>query len=434
MKEKTVYIGLSAESIHHGHINLIEIGRKYGRIIVGLLTDRALANHKSLPLLTYEQRKKIVINLQGVSGVTPQEEWDYSTNLKKIKPNYMVHGDDWISGSQLNLRKNAIKTLKIFGGKLIEVPYTKGVSSTALAMTQREKFTTAEIRLKTLKRLLNSKNLLRFVESHNPISAIIAENAHIKIKNGYKSFDGFWSSSLTDATSMGKPDIEALDVSERLNNINNIFDVTTKPLIMDIDTGGRLEHLKLNIRSIERLGISSVIMEDKTGLKKNSLHEETSNQAQETIRHFSEKINTINSNKLNDEFMVIARVESLILGKGMKDAIKRARAYVDAGADGIMIHSKNKSPKEIFDFAKLFRKDFKSLPLVCVPSTYNSVKENILINKKFNIVIYANQLFRSAYPAMQKTAIDILKYGRSKECDKNLISIKDILKLIPGTK
>ncbi len=433
MRKKIVYIGLSADSVHHGHINLIEKARNFGNVVIGLLTDKALIDYKGLPLLSYEQRKKIVSNLKGVYKVIPQKEWDYSINLKKIRPDFMVHGDDWLSGPQLFLRNKAIATLKQFNGKLIEIPYTKGVSSTALANEQKKLFNTSEIRLKSLKRLLNSKKILRFIETHNPISAIIAENAKYKKKNILRDFDGFWSSSLTDATSMGKPDIEALDISERLSNINNIFDVTTKPLIMDIDTGGKIEHLKLNIRSIERLGISAVIMEDKTGLKKNSLNENTSNQKQETIKNFCDKIKVINSTKLNDEFMIIARIESLILQKGMNDALNRAKKYIDAGVNGIMIHSKEKTTKEVFEFASKFRKKYSSIPLVCVPSTYNSVKENTLISKKFNIVIYANHLFRSAYPAMEKTAKEILKYGRSKESDKNLISIKEILKLIPGT-
>ena len=433
MRKKIVYIGLSADSVHHGHINLIEKARNYGSVVIGLLTDKALIDYKGLPLLSYEQRKKIVSNLKGVYKVVPQKEWDYSINLKKIKPNFMIHGDDWLSGPQLFLRNKAISTLKQFNGKLIEIPYTKGVSSTALANKQKKLFNTSEIRLKSLKRLLNSKKILRFIETHNPISAIIAENAKYKNKNILRDFDGFWSSSLTDATSMGKPDIEALDISERLSNINNIFDVTTKPLIMDIDTGGKIEHLKLNIRSIERLGISAVIMEDKTGLKKNSLNENTSNQKQETIKKFCDKIKVINSTKLNDEFMVIARIESLILQKGMSDALNRAKKYIKAGVNGIMIHSKEKTTKEVFEFASKFRKKYNSIPLICVPSTYNGVKENALILKKFNIVIYANHLFRSAYPAMEKTAKEILKYGRSKESDKNLISIKEILKLIPGT-
>jgi len=433
MKKKLVYIGLTADTIHHGHINLIENAKRYGNVIVGLLTDKAVSDYKRLPLLSYEHRKKILMNIKGVEKVVAQNEWDYSTNIRKFKPEYMLHGNDWIIGSMSSVRKNVIKELKKYGGKLIEIPYTKGVSSTALSIEQNKKFTTPELRLKNLRKLLEAKSFLRIIETHSPISALIAENSLIKKKNKIREFDGFWSSSLTDSTSMGKPDIEVLDISERLSNINKIFDVTSKPLIMDIDTGGKLEHLKLNIRSMERLGISAVVMEDKTGLKKNSLNEKTSNQKQENIKNFCEKIEQINKVKLNDEFMVIARIESFILGKGIKDAYLRASKYVEAGANGIMIHSKSKKTSEVFEFAKLFRKNNSSIPLVCVPSTYNSVKENQLIEKKFNIVIYANHLFRAAYPAMQETAKSILTFERSKEMDKKLISISDILKLIPGT-
>lgn len=433
MTKQLVYIGLTADTIHHGHINLIEKGREYGDVIIGLLTDNAVSNHKRIPLLNFDQRKKILKNIKGVKKVVPQNEWDYSINIKKYKPKFMIHGTDWTSGPQLRLRKNVIKELNRYGGKLIEIPYTKGVSSTALSMEENKKYTTSELRLKKLNRILEAKNFLRIIETHNPISALIAENVNSNLKGKFKEFDGFWSSSLTDSTSMGKPDIEALDISERLNNINKIFDVTSKPLIMDIDTGGKIEHLKLNIRSMERLGISAVIMEDKTGLKKNSLNEKTSNQEQDSIENFSLKISEITNSKLNNEFMVIARIESFILGKGLKDAISRAQAYVEAGASGIMIHSKENTPRQIFNFSDKFRKLYPKLPLVCVPSTYNSVKEEELIKKKFNVVIYANHLLRAAYPAMINTAKSILKNSRSKECDKNMISIKEILKLIPGT-
>ena len=431
---KKVYIGLSGDTLHHGHINLIEKAREYGKIMVGLLTDSAVANHKRLPILNYEQRKKIIENIQGVSEVVPQNDWDYSINIKKYKPDFMVHGDDWTQGPQLNLRKNVIKNLNEYGGKLIEIAYTKGISSTALVTNQMQLGITPENRLKTLKRTLEAKTLLRFIETHSPISAIIAEHVNQKINNGLKYFDGFWSSSLTDATKMGKPDIEALDISERLSNINHIFEVTTKPLIMDVDTGGRIEHLKLNVRSMERLGISAIIMEDKTGLKKNSLLGNDTNQIQEDTNIFCEKIKAANINKINKEFMVIARIESLILGKGMKDAINRATSYVEAGADGIMIHSRKNEPDEVFSFSKEFRNNFKSIPLICVPTSYNIVNEDQLAENGFNIVIYANQLFRAAYPAMVKTANSILKHGRSKEIDDDLISIKEILELIPGTK
>ncbi len=434
MNNKKVYFGLTADILHHGHINLIEKARKYGTIIIGLLTDEAVANHKKLPILNYEQRKKIIENIKGVSKVVPQNDWQYSINIKKYKPDFMIHGDDWTQGPQLNLRKNAIKALKKCGGKLIELPYTKGISSTALISSQASLGTTPENRLKKLKRSLIVKPLLRFIETHSPISAIIAENIQLQTKNELKYFDGFWSSSLTDSIKMGKPDIEALDISERLNNINNIFEVTTKPLIMDIDTGGKIEHLKLNVKSMERLGISAIIMEDKTGLKKNSLLGKGTVQTQEDIKIFCDKIEAANTNKINKEFMLIARIESLILKKGMKDAMNRAINYIESGADGIMIHSRKNNPKEVFEFSKKFRSTFKSMPLICVPTTYNKVREKDLIRNGFNIVIYANHLFRAAYPAMFKTAYSILKHGRSKEIDNSLISIKEILDLIPGTK
>ena len=434
MIRKKVYIALSADSIHHAHINLIKKGLEYGEITIGLLTDKAIASRKRIPLLSFSERKLILNNIKGVSNVIPQNEWDYSINILKLKPDFMIHGDDWTKGPELNLRSRAIKALKKINGKLIEIPYTKGVSSTALAELQTKLGITSDLRIKSLKRSLSSKPLSVFIETHSPISAIIAEKTKIKTTSGFKQFDGFWSSSLTDSTKLGMPDNEVLNLSERLENISKIFEVTTKPLIMDIDTGGQLEHLKINAKSIERSGVSAVIMEDKTGLKKNSLFGTSVKQTQEKIKKFCEKIETIKSNQVSEDFMVIARIESLILKKGMSDALKRAKSYVSNGADGIMIHSKEKKPKEIFEFSKKFKKLFKNVPLICVPTSYNSVKEIDLIKNNFNLVIYANHLFRASYPAMLNTAKKILKFGRTKEIDKNLISIKEILELIPGTK
>ena len=399
-----------------------------------MLTDKAVSNHKRIPLLNYEQREIVIRNISGVFNVVPQNEWDDSVNIKKLKPDYVIHGDDWKQGPQSNLRSNVIKALKKYKGKLIEFPHTRGISSTALSKYEIEQGIQPENRLKNLRKVLSVKKLVRFIETHSPISGIIAEKASQNVNGKVNYFDGFWSSSLTDASQKGKPDIEALNISERLENINNIFEVTSRPLIMDIDTGGKIEHLKLNIRSLERLGISAVIMEDKTGLKKNSLHKNTSNQQQDSIKNFSNKIKAIKSVQLNKEFMVIARIESLILGKNVKDAIIRARSYIKAGSDGIMIHSKKKTPKEIFDFAKQFRKEFKDIPLVCVPTSYNNVKEIEFEKKGFNIVIYANHLFRAAYPSMVNAANSILKNERSKEIDNKLATIKEMLELIPGTK
>ena len=431
---KKVYVGMSADVFHHGHINIIKEARKYGDVIVGLLNDKAVSDHKRLPYLNWENRKKIIENIKGVTQVFEQFEWDYAPSILKYKPDFMVHGTDWLTGPLAPYRDLAIKALESYGGKLIEVEYTKDVSSTSLTLNQKILGTTPDIRKATLKRLLDAKDLTRIMEAHNPLSALILEKLVINNNGKVKQFDGFWSSSLTDSTSQGKPDIEALDINIRLNNINNIFDVTTKPLIMDADTGGKIEHFELNVRSMERLGISAVIIEDKKGLKKNSLFGNEVKQEQETKENFAKKIKAGINSRINDNFMIIARIESLILEKGIDDAIDRAKTYIDSGVDGIMIHSKKEKPDEIFEFSKIFRKNHKFIPLVSVPSTYNSVKEDELVKNGFNIVIYANQMLRAAYPAMYKVAESILKNGRSLEADKELIKIKNILELIPGTK
>jgi phosphoenolpyruvate mutase len=434
MKNKIVYIALSVDILHHGHINLIKHAKKYGTVIAGLLTDKAIANQKRIPLLNFTQRKKILETINGITKVIEQNEWDYSKNILKLKPDYMVHGDDWKFGNDKELRSRTIKSLKKVGAKLIEIPYTKNISSSFMQDRIYREGIVSSNRQSLLKRLIKVKNLSRFLETHSALSSIIAEKVFYINSTGKKiEFDGFWSSSLTDSTLKGKPDIEVLDINQRLININDIFDVTTKPLIMDIDTGGKIEHLEINLKTIDRLGVSAVIMEDKKGLKKNSLFGNQVKQVQENIKEFSKKILACKKVSTNN-LMIIARIESFILGKTLNDAFKRAEKYVEAGADGIMIHSKDISPKEILNFADKFKKKFSEIPLIAVPSTYNSIKDYQLENAGFNIVIYANHMLRASYPAMQNVALEILKNGRSFESEKSLISIKNILELIPGTK
>ena len=429
-----VYIGMTIDILHHGHINIIEKAKEYGDVVIGLLTDAAIADYKRLPYLSWEERKKIVENISGVSEVVPQEEWNYAPNIRKYKPEFMAHGTDWLEGPLAPYRKLAIEALNEYGGKLIEIPYTEGVSSSDMYEHLRGVGTTPDIRRKSLKRLITANPITRIIETHNPISALIAENTSIEIDGKKKEFHGFWSSSLTDSTARGKPDIEALEINSRLTNINEIFDVTTKPMIIDADTGGKIEHFELNVRSMERLGISAAIIEDKTGLKKNSLFGTDVEQSQDSIEHFCEKIKAGRAARVSNDFMIIARIESLILEKGIDDAVKRAKAYVDAGVDGVMIHSRKKMPDEIFEFAKIFRDHHPSIPLVSVPSSYNKTTEAQLIDHGFDIVIYANHLMRAAFPAMQKVAHTILENGRAYEAEPYLMSIKEILELIPGTK
>ena len=432
--KKVIYLSLSADNLHHGHISVINKASSLGNLTIGLLTEEAILSKKRLPLLTFEQRKKIITNIKGVKKVIPQREWDDTVNIRKIKPDIVVHGDDWKYGLEKDLRTKVIKCLKSIGSKLIEVPHAKDAHSFNIhnEIDKGLQFSvTPDSRRSSLKRLLSLKKFLTFIEAHSPLSALLVEKISIIKDKKKKYFDGFWSSSLTDSTLFGRPDTESLDMSLRLNNIDKIFDVTSKPLIMDIDTGGKLEHLKMRINSIEKLGISAVIMEDKTGSKKNSLFEDTSNQIQEDPDIFSKKINFIKNNQMTNDFMVFARIESFILNKNLADAMKRAKKYVKAGVDGIMIHSKSKDPKEIFKFAKAFRKFNKKIPLVSVPSTYNHVTEKILIDNGFNVVIYANQLLRASYYSMSEVAKEILVSSRAKESEKKLISIKEIVNLIP---
>lgn len=431
---KKVYVGLSADLLHHGHLNIIKEAKKLGEIIVGLLSDKAIASYKRLPYLSYEQRKIIVENIKGVKQVMAQDSLDYVPNLRRLKPDYVVHGDDWRTGIQKETREKVINALKEWGGELVEIPYTQGISSTYLNAKVREIGTTPEIRMKTLRRLLNVKPIVRILEAHNGLTGLIAEQTKIEKDNILREFDGMWLSSLTDSTAKGKPDIECVDLTSRVHTINEIMEVTTKPIIFDGDTGGISEHFVFMVKTLERLGVSAVIIEDKIGLKKNSLFGIEVIQTQDTIENFSYKISQGKKAQVTDDFMIIARIESLILEKGMEDALMRAKAYIEAGADGIMIHSKSKNPKEIFRFCEEYNKFDYTVPLTVVPTTYSKITERELIRAKVNIVIYANHLLRSAYPPMLKAAESILLNERSYEASEFCIPIKDVLTLIPGSK
>ncbi len=428
---KKVYIGMSLDFIHHGHMKIIEEARKYGSITLGLLTDKAISQKKQIPYLDYEKRKKIAQNLKGIDYVIPQDEWDYSFNIEKIKPDYFIHGDDWKS-NDIKTRANVIEALSNHGGKLIEISHTKNINSSSLKKNLFNVGISPDIRRTSLKRNLQNKKILRFIEAHSPLSAMISENLVIEKNDEKKFFDGFWSSSLTDSTLLGKPDIEAINISQRLSNVNNIFEVTSKPMIIDGDTGGLPEHFSINIKTMERLGVSAVIIEDKKGLKKNSLLGNEVKQEQEDIDIFCEKIKTGVKSKSSEDFMIIARLESLILEAGLDDALKRSEKYLKAGVDGIMIHSRKNTPDEVFKFAEKFR-NFSDKTLVCVPTSFNNTLIQEFEKKDFNIVIYANHMLRASYEAMEKVAIDILQNDRTSEIEKEITNIKKILKLIPGT-
>lgn len=432
---KTVYLGMIGDIMHPGLINIINEATRYGDVMIGLYTDKAIATHKRLPYLTYEQRKQVIENIKGVSTIVPQEDWSYVPNLVKYKPDFIIHGDDWLYGPDKYIRDEVFKVMEAMGGKVIEIPYTKGISASGLKEAMDSLGVTPQTRLASLRRLISAKPIVRIMESHCGLTGLIIEHTKVEVGDEIREFDGMWASSLTDSTSKGKPDIEAVDLTTRLHDLNDSLEVTTKPVIYDGDTGGKTEHFVFTVRTLERLGVSAVIIEDKVGLKQNSLFGTDAVQTQDSIEGFCAKIKAGKEAQVTRDFMIISRCESLIAGKPVDDALERCHAYVAAGADGIMIHSKNKDGMDIKEFCQRFREVDDHTPIVAVPTTYGQFTEAELAEWGINIVIYANHMLRSAYPAMVKCAERILETTRCQEAsDEYCMPIKQILNLIPGTK
>jgi len=432
---KKIYVSLIADLLHVGHINILKEAAKLGEVTVGLLTLKACGELNDIPYLEYDDRKEVLENLSMVTEVVPQKNASYRENLEALKPDFVVHGDDWLNSNQIKYRHEVIKILKVWGGELVEVAYSNNINDLKVKDQMKKLGITTSARMGRLRRLIEAKPVIKILETHNALSGLIAENASVIAEDGeVLTFDGMWSSSLTDSTSKGKPDIEAVDTTARLSTINEVFEVTTKPMIYDADTGGKPEHFEFTVRSLERTGVSAVIIEDKTGLKKNSLFGNEVAQTQDSIEGFCHKIKVGKSAQITKEFMIIARIESLILEAGMDDALERAFAYVDAGADGVMIHSRLKDPAEIIEFVSRFRKKDASTPVVVVPTSFNSVTTDEFAEMGVNVVIYANHMLRAAYPGMMNVATSILKHKRTLEAEPDCMPIKEILELIPGTK
>ena len=431
---KTVYLGLTGDIIHPGIINIINEGAKLGDLTIGLLTDSAIVSHKRLPYLTFEQRRQVVENIKGVAKVIPQEDWSYVPNLKRLKPDFMIHGDDWKTNYLSKIREECFEVMKEWNGQIVEIPYTKGINSTALVENANTIGTTPDVRRATLRRLIAAKPIVRIMEAHSGLSGLIVENAEVMKEDGLHTFDGMWSSSLTDSTSKGKPDIEAVDLTTRMQSLTDILECTTKPIIYDGDTGDIPEHFVFTVRTLERNGVSAVIIEDKKGLKKNSLFGTEAKQVLATEEEFCEKIAAGKRAQITKDFMIIARIEEIIAGYSVDEALTKAFAAVRAGADGIMIHSKDKTGEDIKEFCQRFRKEYANIPIVLVPTTYNQFTEKELAEWGANIIIYANHMLRASYPAMKKCAETILQAERSLEVNDLCMPIKEILELIPGTK
>ncbi|MBE6016185.1 MAG: phosphoenolpyruvate mutase [Lachnospiraceae bacterium] len=428
---KTVYTCFCTDVIHDGHINIINHAKEYGRVVVGCLSDREMIRCTKFPTTSEEERVALYRSLDGVDEVVMQNDMLYDDVISTIHPDYVIHGDNWKEGSEKSVREHVKKLLDEYGGQIIDVPYTYNENVRKVDQKLKEKLSMSEYRRKRLRQLIEMTPIVKVMEAHSGITGLIVEKTVVEEDNGrLDQFDAMWVSSLCDSTEKGKPDIELVDMTSRQRTIADIMEVTTKPIILDGDTGGLTEHFVYNVRTLERMGVSAVIIEDKTGLKKNSLFGTEVVQTQETIENFCEKIAAGKKAQLSDDFMIIARIESLILEKGMEDALERAFAFVKAGADGIMIHSRKKDPAEIFEFCDLFRKQDPKTPIVVVPTSYNQVTEDELAAHGVNIVIYANQLLRAAFPAMQKTAELILRSHRALEADSQLMPFGDIIRLI----
>ncbi len=427
---KKVYTCFCTDFIHDGHLNIIKEAQKYGEVIVGVLSDKAMIRFNKFPTISFEERFDLVKNIKGVSKVIVQEDIKYDKVVEEIKPDYVIHGDNWLTGPMKTIRDNVAELMEKTGGQIIDVPYTKNAGINLLDEKYELRRGMPEYRRKRLRELINLRDVVKTIEVHSGLTGLIAEKTIVENNGEIDQFDAMWISSLCDSTAKGKPDIELVDMTSRFRTISDVMEVTTKPIIFDGDTGGLIEHFVYTVRTLERMGVSAVIIEDKVGLKKNSLFGTEVKQTQDSIEHFCEKISTAKKVQITDDFMIIARIESLILEQGMEDALTRARAFVKAGADGIMIHSRKKDPAEILEFCDKFRSENKTTPIVVVPSSFNTITEAELASHGVNIVIYANQLTRSAFPAMEETAKDILKYHRAKEVDDRLMPIKQIISLI----
>lgn len=428
-----VYVGMSADLIHPGHLSVIEMARDLGEVTIGLLTDEAIASYKRLPYMNYEQRKIVIENIKGVSNVIPQNTLDYVPNLLELQPDYVVHGDDWKTGVQRSVRDRVIEVLREWGGELIEPKYTEGISSTRLNAAMREIGTTPEIRMQRFRRLLASSPIIRVLEVHNGLTSLIVENANFQKGETFVEFDAMWVSSLTDSVAKGKPDNGFVDLTSRVGTIEEALEGTTKPLIFDGDSGGLAEHFVFTVRTLERLGVAAIVIEDKEGLKRNSLYGTDVPQTQADPEAFARKITAGKKAQITKDFAVIARIESLILKAGLADALARAQIYIDAGADAIMIHSSEEAPDEILEFCRAYATIDNRVPLVVAPTTYNEITEEELAEAGVQVVIYANHLLRSSYPGMVKVAESILEHGRAKESEQFCMPISECLSLISPT-
>jgi phosphoenolpyruvate phosphomutase len=430
--QKTVFVVMSAEIFHPGHLNIIKVARDLGEVTVGLATDRFNARYKRLTLMSYEDRKAIVENINGVKNVIAQDTLDLAPILRELRPDYFVHGDDWKFGPLKAVRQQVLEVMQEWGGVLVEPPYTEGISSTKLNAAWRSIGATPETRIRHFRRMLEFQPVVRLLEVHNSLSGIIIERTLVEGNERDKEFDGMWYSDLTDSLAKGKPNSSFVDLTSRINTIHGILESTTKPLIVEAGNGGITEHFVSTVKTLERLGVSAVVIADKVGYEGAVFSLNGNEPVQEDVNDFARKIASGKKTQVNKDFSIITQINSLVMHEDVENALRRARVYIEAGVDALMIHSNVETLTDFFEFCRSYRNLEDKVPLLAAIPARSSLDEDQLISAGVQFIVYPDQLLRAAYTSMLNAAKTLLIQARASDVDELYAPISEICDFVPG--
>jgi len=404
--EKTVYVGMVGDMLHVGHINILKTAARLGRVTVGVLTDRAVVGYKRLPLLAFEDRVRVVESIADVAAVVPQKTLSYVENLRALRPDYVVHGDDWRYGDQVSrARAEVIATLGEWGGELVEVAYTKGISSTAIHRSGAADALFSGTRQGRLRRLLAAKPTLRIVEAHSGLSAKIA--AEVRGPDGATGFDAVWQSGLTDAIHRGKSDGGAVDRGRRLQAVEEILDAGPLPLIYDGRAAGRPETVFDLTRALDKAGVSALCLGDRSDPDRTGPEMSPA----ETVA----QIEAVRAACPTGAVMAISRIVVAAPGNGgsgaLDRALDRALALLEAGSDAVMFDSAADTAEPILDIAARLRRQRRDVPLFAAQSDRWGAPIHRFENAGIDAVVYETHLLRATVAPMRRAATALLAEG-----------------------
>ncbi len=409
--DKTVYVGMSADLVHPGHINLLREAASLGRVTVGLLTDRAISSYKRMPFLTFEQRRAVIEHIAFVTAVVPQDTLDYTDNLRLLRPDFVVHGDDWRNGVQAQTRRRVLDVLREWGGTLVEPPYTEGISSTALRMAAMDIGFAPGVRQRRLRRMLDCKPLVRVMQAHDGLSAHIVDRLEETTQGAPREYDAIWVDSLAGAPIRGKPDPLPFDLSSRLVTLHEILDATTKPLICNAGGAGHAAGVTAAVRTLERIGVSAIVIDTEVTDRRAVPAMAASAPPQDDMAAFIREIAAARDARVTPDFMIIARINDRTRDCGADRMMARAAAGVDAGADAVMCDSDPVNPDGIFDLCRRYRRLMNGHPLLVGLSGTEGLQEHDLASAGASMVVYTDTLLRAAREAMISAASQVLSCG-----------------------